>query len=376
MLIKGLRTPVSNLLLVVTSIIMALLVGELILRQTEMGHYAVSDRVLFYTSPSFERYDDDTVRYASDTSIRSVAVYGNHVDYDVVYRSNNMGFIDHVPYLPTPSGVRNIVFVGDSFTAGSGSSRPWVGQLREMLDQPHTRIYSLGVGGAGIQQFARLLHSFDKSIGMSEANIMAISDDFFRRPWYPAEGDDGVWFCFEDRTAGDCRSASPPIIHAIERDATHDAIRALADDIYRRKGIDDSGDGFQLRRFRIYTVFCDAMGALLDMDSLTGLCPHLDRFEYRTYRKGEVYLGSIEALRALMEQFPKTRFRLFHIPEKVEVHEGKYSVNLAQELVALNIEYIPLLNACGWRDDMFHKYDSHPNDRGYANLSECMVKYL
>ena len=88
-----------------------------------------------------------------------------------------------------------------------------------------------------------------------------------------------------------------------------------------------------------------------------GLCPHLDRFKYRTYRKGKVYLGFIYVLCALMEQFPKTRFRLFHIPEKVEVHEGKYSVNLAEDLVPLNIEYIPLLNACGWRDDMFHKYD-------------------
>ena len=189
-------------------------------------------------------------------------MYGNHIDYDVVNNSNNMGFIDNVPYLSTPSGFRNIVFVGDSFTAGSGSSRPWVGQVRKTLDQPNTHIYSLGVGGTGIQQFARLLHGFDKSIGISVANIMAISDDFFRWPWYPVEGHDGVWFCFENRTAEDCRSASPPIIHTITRDATHDAIRALADDIYRKKRIDDSGDGFQVRRFRIYNVFCDAIGGL------------------------------------------------------------------------------------------------------------------
>ena len=203
---------IKKIVLVSISVLISLIIAELILRKTEIGHYSVNDRVLFFTNPSFVIGEDREVKYTPDSRIRSVAIYGNIVDYDVTYNTNNMGFIDDISYSKTKSSIKDIVFVGDSFTAGSGSNNPWVGQVRKLLGLSSVELYNLGVGGTGIYHFYNLLKSFEGIIPFEEVNIMVISNDFFRGFWHPYVEGDGMWFC-RSAPKGNCPNSKYPIIY-------------------------------------------------------------------------------------------------------------------------------------------------------------------
>ena len=85
------------------------------------------ERVALFTSPNWVA-PGRGVRWAADTPIRTLAVYGDRIPYDVRFETNDLGYIDHRDY-----GVESAVpvadrwaFVGDSFTAGYHGGDPWV----------------------------------------------------------------------------------------------------------------------------------------------------------------------------------------------------------------------------------------------------------
>ena len=81
-------------------------------------------------------------------------------------------------------------------------------------------------------------------------------------------------------------------------------------------------------------------------------------------------------LREIAEGFPGVTVRLFHIPEKGEVREGAYFLNISDDVRQIGIEYVPLLHKCDWQRSWFHKHDAHPNQDGYLNLAQCMAAHI
>ena len=77
-------------------------------------------------------------------------------DYSVTYRSNRQGFRSRREF-EVESGVRRIVFLGDSFTFGSGveEDETFAALLEARLGG--ARSYNLGIGGFGIDQMWRTL---------------------------------------------------------------------------------------------------------------------------------------------------------------------------------------------------------------------------
>ena len=359
----------QNSVLILLSVIFSLVFVELALQLTNIGKYSLYDRILFFTKPSLVKATDTTVRYQPRTKIRSVAIYGDQIDYDVSYNSNNLGFIDNVDYDLNSSATNKIVFVGDSFTAGVGGSKPWISQIRELTKRDSTDFYGFGVSGTGISHFESLLRSFKDKMAITEINIMVISNDFFRTFWYPVVRGDSMWFC-RQTTVRECLDNNLPVIHIAGQDATQDELLARAKDLYKKKANNISS----ARVFRLYTLFCDNMYSFWGHQEFVGehFCPHL-RVRHVKYKKDEIYKKSLSMLKSIKNHFPNVVIRVVHIPEKGETFNNTYSLGIRNDIRKIGLEYIPLLELCDWTRTMYHKHDGHLNDLGYANLIHCLL---
>ncbi len=375
MLLKKVIKIGQNSALVFASVCFALVATELLLRLTDVGKYSLYDRVLFFTNPSLVEGKNKAVKYSPNTTIRSVAIYGDHVDYDANYQTNNLGFIDNVDYDLNSQATKHIVFVGDSFTAGDGGSQPWVSQVRESLGQPNIDLYNFGVTGTGLHHFKSLLESFRGVIPFDEVNIMVISNDFFRTQWRPITKGDGLWFCGQE-SEKDCLENSQPVIHIINQQDSQGELVAYAEKVYQSKQTNENNSQNFLQKLRLYRVFCDIYSLKSTKGNIKHLCPHLKVYQENEYSKNELYANSIDVLKAIKNDFPDVTFRIFHIPEKGEVFENQYSLEIEQDIKKIGLEYIPLLQTCPWNRAMYHKHDPHLNDLGYGNLANCMAGYV
>ena len=119
---------VPKFLLALLSCALTLLVGELGVRAI-WGPPAWTDlRVVFFSTHTWQRDPMGAMRYTPSATVRTVAIYGDRVEYDARFRVNNLGFIDRIDYqteveaeteTENPKSQR-IAFVGDSFTARVG----------------------------------------------------------------------------------------------------------------------------------------------------------------------------------------------------------------------------------------------------------------
>jgi hypothetical protein len=74
--------------------------------------------------------------------------------------------------------------------------------------------------------------------------------------------------------------------------------------------------------------------------------------------------------------FSHCRIHFVHLPQKEEVRQGQYTIDLKIPIEALGIFYYGTLNECTWSMRMFYTNDSHPNASGYTNITECLQRYL
>lgn len=365
-----------SLLLSLVAVALTLAAAELALRAAGIGAYSVYDRVLFYTFPAFVDDGLGSVRYAPSTDIREVAIFGDHIDYDQTYSSNNLGFFDSIDYVPAEPGVYGIAFIGDSFTAGTGGY-PWVPELRAHLADPNsTRIYNLGVGSSSIYHLDRLLAGFEQQVGFDEVNVLVISDDFYRPFWRPVQHDEALWFCPTPGEAVDCSSHRRPIIHRLSLDDTTAELRARAQDIYASSRHPLYYTPSLLQQLYLYIMACDAYHRVWPNEANVAACPHLYFQYYRDYKKNEKFLKALDVLRSWPAKYPGVKFRLLHIPEKSEVAIGRYTLDVRDDLRETGIDFVPLLETCDWTIDMYHKHDVHFTRDGYRQLRDCVAEVL
>lgn len=64
------------------------------------------------------RDDLGAIRYAPRRSIRSVLIYGDVIEVDARYQTNDFGVFDHLDSLPAAGPGKRYVFFGDSYAAG------------------------------------------------------------------------------------------------------------------------------------------------------------------------------------------------------------------------------------------------------------------
>ena len=137
----------------------------------------------------------------------------------------NLGYTDPVPLVGFEVGCRilkmlvaqhevrkhrNMVLLGDSFTAGYHGGIPWVSDLRSKLGSAVAIFFSLSLSGTGIREFEQQLNNFSASVPVDDVYILFITKDFYRRLWYPASKDNEFWFRTYAESKDECLSAKAP----------------------------------------------------------------------------------------------------------------------------------------------------------------------
>lgn len=100
-------------------------------------------------------------------------------DYTVTYRSNRQGFRSRRDF-EVEAGVRRIVFLGDSFTFGSGveEDQTFAALLEARLTD--TRCFNLGIGGFGVDQMWQTLVHYGRALEPDLVILAFIRNDLDR----------------------------------------------------------------------------------------------------------------------------------------------------------------------------------------------------
>jgi len=374
-------TRIANIILIIASFVFCLILAEIAIRVL-FSKPEYSNRFLFWSSPHLILDKNGAVRYLPDDTVRKISVYGKKIEYDLIYHTNNMGFIDTVNYkspLDINKTDRHFALVGDSITAGSGASA-WVPILREQMQSTYNSVefYNLGISGAGIEQFYKLLKSVSHDIEFTDIIIIAISNDFQRPMWRPLTTSSEIRFCPFEESDEVC-SKRIPVARVVDFDITEEKVHELVENIISMRieleaaeNINDDSTPF---------TWLVRNSRLLDLSySLYHGLPLFAAGERKqrvsAALKRIVVNKNIQVLEKIRDQFPAINIHFLHLPERHEVSSGSYDREIREHIEQLEIKYFPTLQQCNWSEDMFHLYDLHPNDKGYENITRCVKDYI
>jgi len=304
-----------------------------------------------FLSDFYRANSDGVFTWPSDRQIRYAKMYGERVEFDVFFHSNDLGLVDDEDYAGSPGSALRVALVGDSFTAGYHGGRPWVQTLRERMDGEEVALYNLGIGGAGFIQFERLLASASKKVHFTDVVLLVISDDLLRPSWYLDVENDEARFCLESWAPWLCR-LKPPYFHRIDLEA--DVAEWAA------------------RRLR--------PPSLVKGSALVSLFMHVMRASEQTDDERQARIAANErSLSSIASSYGRDRVFVVHLPMRNEVVRGSYDAyarNLPGFVADLGVDYFSALDGCNWSARMFFEHDTHPNARGYARVVSCVEGYL
>jgi hypothetical protein len=319
---------------------------------------------LLWSTPPFIVDSHGAVTFRPHISIREVAVYNDHIEYDMTYTTNNMGCADFIDYkrcnkelIPT----RRYAFVGDSFTAGAGGYN-WVSGLRDKLISSgnNIMIYNFGIPGTGLWHFIRLLERASGSLEFTDIVIIAISDDMRRDYWLPFSEKGGIFFCTSDVSKEACLTTNL-IATIIEKNATEIEILNQVKQIELDREISEQHS------------IKGHLREVLKKSRFLRLIAHSLTTFHKEPSNNNIDLTPLKRIKGL---FPQCKVHFIHLPQKEEVKQIHYTLDLKTSIEALGIDYYEALTQCSWSMNMFYTNDSHPNGSGYMNISECVGQYL
>ncbi len=324
-------------------------------------------QIYVWSSPTLEKGPALEVRYMPNQRIREWSVYAGRIEFDNVFQTNNWGYVDHEDYLeaPLPPNRASYVFLGDSFTAGQGAV-PWVPALRDRLRGKGMAvdIYNFGVLGGGILNNYETLRNNVTRVRYQHIVLLPISDDFTRLYWRPVVANDTVVLCPTNESDEFCAEKSPAALlvdfestDAAILEKTRATVAPPADlqSWFRKTELFQQTRSLWNKKFNRLAIANQKIQDAIDKG------------------KRKVNLAAIADMR---KRLPNVPIHLIHLPEKQEVANGKYELDLKETMEKMGVRYYPALYDCHWSADMYHRFDPHPNAKGYEAISRCVEKYL
>ena len=320
-----------------------------------------SERVVLFTLPNWQMWGGSP-RYAPKQKIRTIALAGDVVEYDVAFLTNNLGFIDSKDYVRFPPKDRDhrYFFVGDSFTAGFHGGEPWVPQLRDLARRRDHRveIYNGGIGATDFTQFALLLERVGTELDFGRIVVPFVTHDVIRDAWRPHELNGRIFLCPIWETIVDCMQNRSTGMLVLSDAAL---VSERAPGWVTERGV-RFGPRTLVDRLREGT-FAGAMWrrsrAPAPQAVSRGICKRI----------GDV----LELFRAGVAGRPAI---FLHIPERDETRNGRYREAPSEAIRAAGYEYVSLLDACDFRREDYFEVDPHFNARGYDKLRVCVGREL
>ena len=357
---------IKNSLLLLVSTLITLIVVEIILRLF-LGHVLYtgkSSRSLYYSTPLFSEAQNGAIHYVPNVPLKSLAIYYNTIEYETKHHTNNLGFISDKNY--TMEAKDGILFLGDSFTAGVGSSKPWLPMLDEKY--PDINLYSFGVTGTGQKNFYKLFENYQDDLNYSTVVIVSISDDLKRPLWYPLAVGDGLFFCYENSTEKECTTRRLPIMSLIDYDTDEDSL-LLPEELYLKKAYKVLKD-----RYMAYKK-----SKMEQEEKENKPTVKAERHVVETVKKSPpkpaIGIEYIAKIKELADKKGK-KVIFIHMPEKNETFTGNYRYHIGQRIKDIGIEYHPILRDYKFDKSMFYTHDGHPNDKGYEYISSIVEDIL
>jgi hypothetical protein len=308
------------------------------------------------------------VRHVPNEKVRMVSIVEDSLEFDVRFRTNSHGLVDHRNYPVSANSRRHYAFVGDSFTYGMGAE-PWVPRLRDRVRErdAEVEIYNLGLNGASIQHFRALLSSIAQELPITHVVLIPISNDFYRPWWVPTSRPDGTYMCFEPRP--DCTIVRPGFARIDYEADPHSIVKRFRDSkaaAVAQQPIDPWWKR-ALWKSRLYVVARSQVRLLIYGE------PERDPADLEDpSRLGE----NMEALAAIRKEFHALPITLAHFPQMDEVRNGEYALDVAEAVSRIGIDYFPALTECSWSTDMYHPVNRHPNAYGYSSFAACLWDHL
>lgn len=184
-------TKFKNFFLVFFSLIFALSLTELTYRTFYNKNLStLTNRTLLYEVGSNFQNFDNFFKYYPNSSIRTIALYSDHVfnkdfklsvEYDYTINTNNAGLVMNQNL---NAGENIIYIVGDSFTEGQGA-KPWFYDLENDWNYSNIKPVNLGILGTGPKQWYSLAkHTSEKfNLKINSIVINILPDDMKRDVW-------------------------------------------------------------------------------------------------------------------------------------------------------------------------------------------------
>lgn len=359
----------TGIILLLTTTCFCALVSEILLRMM-FSDPLKEQRYYFASSPTLQRAQDGAVFYLPNQQIREVFVYDEKIEYDYTYPTNNLGLIDTIDYPEVLTDSKNsLALVGDSFTAGVGGGA-WVANLREKLQQVdrNLQIYNLGVVGAGIEHFYRILKHFEQRLKYSQIILIAISDDFHRLYWYPKVNEKEIRMCPEGEHESICAKRWP-MSRLIEANATRSDIDLAVKSFKSWREQQESKSSY-LEKSRFIGLLLKAI-----QDQPLFIMAE-KRQELGSMLKNYMYQKNLDWLETIVKAYPTKQITLIHLPIREEIKNNRFDIELEPSLKKIGVTYLSGLELCGLQEQDYHINDRHPNNAGYDKITTCSERII
>ena len=347
------KSPSLNLFMLLTSLLVAFILVELLLRVFIVKDFKPS-HYLFFSKPALQ--DQETAfGFKENTDIREAAVDWNGKQFDIIYdtlfTTNNIGLVQKKSFDPRKE---TIVLVGDSFTQGSGAV-PWFYRLEETWHNNRYQLSNLGIMGTGVEQWKYMLRWLSSLGEIKHIFICFITDDWNRRRCVVRDNKESTGFNFIPWSRRN-QIVNNLTIYYIDKDISTEALLQKSE-IIRNNDLQFSFYKF-FKSYQIIKSIFDRKAFDVKLD--------------------EIINNNKLIFEQIISDYGSQNISLLHIPERGEVIQGSYSPlgqKIRQFISSHKLVYIDGLALGGLTANDYHEQDGHPNASGYNKIYHTFVNH-
>lgn len=333
-----------NLVIIFVACIIGVVFIELIWIYNNSIDKNANSRRYFMTSGSGGVFDSrkDLVIYKKNSDVTHQVWFKKKKfinEYKYTFKTNNVGLVQNNNI---KKNIKSILFLGDSFTEGTGS-KPWFDEFNRHRKKKNMQFINGGILGTGFLHWESLeRYLISEGYNISSIFVIYISDDFYRKKWMFS---DGILKCteyYKNCVGWESYLGTPP---------QNEVNQFLL-------SIDDKKHYFYSSKFDFKEVLKIKLPATAQ----------LYRQILRIYSK----IQSRRVVSKLINKY-NSQIIFIHLPSKDEIFENKDNGQIYNGYIEkLGGKTYSGYKLCGLNIGDFYEIDGHPNKYGYEKIRKCI----